>query len=319
VAGSKKGAGVLVIGSANVDIVIETDKLPGPGETVLGGECREYWGGKGANQALAALKAGAQVRFVSMTGTDRHGVDYRKHLVSEGIQRKGLFIDPAPTGTALIVVDKKGENQIAVSSGANMRLTPRRLQVSAGVLEYGKVVLAQLEIPIASVATAYRAARRRGAITILNPAPAPRSFPANFFSLIDVIILNEGEAAKLSKQKESQSDSDFLSHCRAIRKMGVGAVVLTAGRNGALVHSDEGIGWIKPQGGILVVDTTGAGDVFSGAFAASLTDGASILDSARFAVAAASLSVRKKGAQGGVPSRRAILRAMKGLSWKPIS
>ncbi len=270
-AGSEKGPGVLVVGSANVDIVIEAEKLPGPGETVLGGDRREYWGGKGANQALAALKAGARVRFVSMTGSDQHGVDYRKYLISEGIQRKGLFIDSAPTGAALIVVDRKGENQIAVSAGANRRLTPRRLQVSTGVLEFGKVALAQLEIPVSTVAAAFRAARRRGAITVLNPAPAPRSYPANLFSLVDVIVLNEG------------------------------------------------IGWVRPPARIRVVDTTGAGDVFSGAFAASMAEGSSMMNSARFAVTAASLSVRKKGAQGGIPARRAIMGALKGTRWEPIS
>lgn len=318
-AGSEKGPGVLVIGSANVDIVIEAEKLPAPGETVLGGDRREYWGGKGANQALAALKAGARVRFVSMTGTDRHGVDYRKYLISEGIQRKGLFIDSAPTGTALIVVDSKGENQIAVSAGANRRLTPHRLRVSKGVLEFGKVALAQLEIPVSTVAAAFRVARRRGAITMLNPAPVPRSFLENLFSLVDVIVLNEGEAAALSGKKESLSDSGFLRYCRAIREKGAGAVVLTAGKRGALVHSNEGIGWVKPPAGIRAVDTTGAGDVFSGAFAASLAEGASMMDSTRFAVAAASLSVRKKGAQGGTPSRRAILGARKLTRWEPIS
>lgn len=318
-AGSETGSGVLVVGSANVDIVIEAEKLPVPGETVLGDDRREYWGGKGANQALAALKAGARVRFVSMTGSDRHGVDYRKYLVAEGIQRKGLFIDLAPTGVALIVVNRKGENQIAVSLGANRRLTPRRLQVSAGVLEFGEVALAQLEIPVPTVVAAFRAARRRGAITMLNPAPAPRSYLANLFSLVDVIVLNEGEAATLSEKKESQSDSGYLGYCREIRKKGAGAVVLTAGKKGALVHCNEVIGWVRPQAGIQAVDTTGAGDVFSGALAASLAEGLSMMDSARFAVTAASLSVRRRGAQGGIPARRAIMGALKGTRWEPIS
>ena len=187
------------------------------------------------------------------------------------------------------------------------------------MLEFGEVALAQLEIPVPTVVAAFRAARRRGAITMLNPAPAPRSYLANLFSLVDVIVLNEGEAATLSEKKESQSDSGYLGYCREIRKKGAGAVVLTAGKKGALVHCNEVIGWARPQAGIQAVDTTGAGDVFSGALAASLAEGLSMMDSARFAVTAASLSVRRRGAQGGIPARRAIMGALKGTRWEPIS
>ncbi len=311
----RKAPRVLVVGSANIDIVVEAERLPAPGETVLGGDRKEYWGGKGANQAVAALRAGAEVRFVSATGSDRYGAAYRKRLAAEGVQRRGLIAVPGPTGGALIVVDPSGKNQIAVSPGANARLTPRRIGKRRGVLDFGDVVLAQLEIPAATVAAAFRSARRRGAATVLNPAPAPGSIPAGLLSLVDVLVLNETEAARLAGRKRKAS---LAGLCRALRAWGPGAVVLTAGEAGALVSGEEGTVWVRPPGGIRALDTTGAGDVFAGALAASLAEGAALSDAARFAVAAASLSVRKRGAQEGIPGRRAILKAIRETRVEPV-
>ena len=316
----RKAPRVLVVGSANIDIVVEAERLPAPGETVPGGDRKEYWGGKGANQALAALRAGAEVRFVSATGSDRYGAAYRKRLAAEGIQRRGLIAVPGPTGGALIVVDPSGKNQIAVSPGANARLTPRRIGERRGVLEFGDVVLAQLEIPAATVAAAFRSARRRGAATVLNPAPAPGSIPAGLLSLVDVLVLNETEAARLagSRLAGKKRKASLAGLCSALRARGPGAVVLTAGEAGALVSGEEGTVWVRPPGGIRAVDTTGAGDVFAGALAASLAEGAALADASRFAVAAASLSVRKRGAQEGIPGRRAILKAIRDTRVEPV-
>jgi ribokinase len=308
-----------VVGSANVDIVVEADRLPAPGETVLGGDRKEYWGGKGANQAVAALRAGAEVRFVSATGSDRYGAAYRKRLAAEGIQRRGLIAVPGPTGGALIVVDPSGKNQIAVSPGANARLTPRRISERRGVLDFGDVILAQLEIPAATVAAAFRRARRRGAATVLNPAPAPDSLPAGLLSLVDVLVPNETEAARLAGRKRPPGAAALVRLCRTLRARGPGAVVLTAGEAGALVSGEEGTVWVRPPGGIRALDTTGAGDVFAGALAASLAGGAALSDAARFAVAAASLSVRKRGAQEGIPGRRAILKAIRETRVESVS
>ena len=327
----RKAPRVLVVGSANVDIVVEAERLPEPGETVLGGDRKEYWGGKGANQAVAALRAGAEVRFVSATGSDRYGAAYRKRLAAEGVQRRGLIAVPGPTGGALIVVDPSGKNQIAVSPGANARLTPRRIGKRRGVLDFGDVVLAQLEIPTATVAAAFRSARRRGAATVLNPAPAPGSIPAGLLSLVDVLVPNETEAARLAGSRlagrkrpaggaaSPVGEAALAGLCRALRARGPGAVVLTAGEGGALVSGGEGAVWVRPPGGIRAVDTTGAGDVFAGALAASLAEGAPLSGAARFAVAAASLSVRKRGAQEGIPGRRAILKAIRDMRFEPVS
>lgn len=319
----RKAPRVLVVGSANVDIVVEAERLPAPGETVLGGDRKEYWGGKGANQAIAALRAGAEVRFVSATGSDRYGAAYRKRLAAAGIQRRGLIAVPGPTGGALIVVDPSGKNQIAVSPGANARLTPRRIGERRGVLDFGDVVLAQLEIPAATVAAAFRSARRRGAATVLNPAPAPETIPAGLLSLVDVLVPNETEAARLAGSRlaggrRPPGEAALAGLCRALRARGPGAVVLTAGEAGALVSGEEGTVWVRPPGGIRALDTTGAGDVFAGALAASLAEGAALSGAARFAVAAASLSVRKRGAQEGIPGRRAILKAIRDTRVEPV-
>ncbi|MEK6710687.1 MAG: PfkB family carbohydrate kinase, partial [Nitrospinota bacterium] len=158
-AGPERRGRVLVVGSANLDIVVPVGRLPRPGETVLGGARREFWGGKGANQAVAAARAaqrGGRVRLVCMTGNDAAGAAYRRRLAAEGTGRGGLLIAEGPTGTALIVVDARGRNQIAVSPGANARLAPGRLRKPLALLGPGEVVLAQLEVPLATVREAFR-------------------------------------------------------------------------------------------------------------------------------------------------------------------
>ena len=188
-------SGVLVVGSANLDIVVPVERLPRPGETVAGGDRLEFWGGKGANQAVAAARAGGRVRLVCLTGSDPAGAAYRKRLAAEGIDRRGLLAAEGPTGTALIVVDARGGNQIAVSPGANARLTPARLRGWLSLLDFGGAVLAQLEVPLATVRETFRHAKRRGAITILNPAPVPSATPKELLALTDVLVPNESEEA----------------------------------------------------------------------------------------------------------------------------
>ncbi len=313
--GRRSGAPrVLVVGSANVDIVVPVRKLPASGETVLGGERKEFWGGKGANQAVAAQKAGAEVRLVSALGSDGFGAAYRKYLADVGIGRRGLISVPGPTGAALIVVDEKGRNQIAVSPGANSFLTPGLLEDKRkkDVMEYGEVVLAQLEVPREMVSAAFRSAKRRGAVTVLNPAPAPKTIHSGLMSLVDFLFPNETEAAALcGMRRRVRKTSGLVRLCRNLREKGAKAVVLTAGEKGALVFGEAESGWVKPPPGIRPVDTTGAGDAFCGALAARLARKAPLADAVRFAVAAASLSVQKRGAQPGIHGRRAIQQAMR--------
>lgn len=310
---------VLVLGSANLDIVLRVDRLPSAGETVLGGEREERFGGKGANQALAAARAGAEVRFVAMLGDDPGGDAYRRHLVKNGLSPDGVLSCKARTGTALILVEEGGQNQIAVAPGANGLLTPGRMRRKPGLLDFGEVVLAQLEVPLASVAAAFRSGRERGARTILNPAPAPDDLPADLLRLTDALVPNETEAAHLAgRGKTPATDREFLRTARALRALGPSRVIVTAGERGAFFLEGEEASWLTPPAGLVAVDATGAGDAFCGALAARLAEGARWAGAVRFAVAAGSCSVRKRGAQGGLPARRAIMKALRCVREKPV-
>ena len=315
---NKKSA-VLVVGSSNIDIVVRVDRLPAAGETVMGDERREYWGGKGANQALAAVRAGAEVRFVTMLGNDAGGDAYGRYLAESGISPGGILRCEASTGTALIMVDEKGENQIAVAPGSNALLTPGRMRRKRGLLDYGDVVLAQFEVPVASVMAAFARGRRRGVRNVLNPAPAVGELPDELLRLTNVLVPNETEAAHLAGfTKAPETDAEFLRAARALRDLGPSEVVITAGEKGAFLLDEEGASWVRPPPGVEAVDTTGAGDAFCGALAAELAGGAAFGEAVRFAVSAGSCSVRKRGAQGGLPSRRQILENRRQVCEKRI-
>ena len=244
--GAEKSA-VLVLGSSNVDVVVRVESLPRPGETVLGKGRREHWGGKGANQALAARRAGAEVRFVTMLGGDPAGDAYLRRLTESGLSPEGVLRCDSPTGAALILVDDEGENQIAVVPGANALLTPGRMRREPGLLDFGAVVLAQLEVPASSVAAAFRAGRRRGARNVLNPAPAAGGSPKELFRLADVLAPNETEAAELAGLDGAPaSDVEFLRAARALRALGPSRVVITAGRRGAFLLDGSGACWTRP-------------------------------------------------------------------------
>ena len=315
---NKKSA-VLVLGSSNIDIVVRVDRLPSAGETVMGDERREFWGGKGANQALAAVRAGAEVRFVTMLGNDAGGDAYGRYLAESGISSGGILRCKTSTGAALIVVDAKGENQIAVAPGSNALLTPGRMRRRQGLLDYGDVVLAQLEVPVASVMAAFERGRRRGACNVLNPAPAAGELPDELLRLTDVLAPNETEAAHLAGLGEiPETDAEFLRAARALRDLGPSQVVITAGEKGAFLLDEEGASWMRPPPEVEAVDTTGAGDAFCGALAVKLAEGAAFGEAVRFAVSAGSCSVRKRGAQGGLPSRRQILENRRQVRQKRI-
>ncbi len=314
-----KKATVLVLGSSNIDIVVRVDRLPSPGETVLGEDRQEYWGGKGANQALAALRAGTEVRFVTMLGGDSDGDAYRYYLVESGISSDGILRCKSSTGTALIVVERGGENQIAVAPGANAFLTPGRIRRKLGLLDFGDVVLAQLEVPVSSITEAFRKGRKRGACNILNPAPAAGELPRELLRLTDVLAPNETEAAHLTElEKTPETDKEFLGAARALRALGPSRVVITAGEKGAFLLDANKASWLRPPAGIEVVDTTGAGDAFCGALAARFAEGAALEDAVRFAVSAGSCSVRRHGAQEGSPSRRQIMKNQRQVRQKQI-
>ncbi|MDA1000416.1 MAG: PfkB family carbohydrate kinase, partial [bacterium] len=238
---------VLVVGSANVDFVVRVPRLPVPGETVLGGALERFFGGKGANQAVAAARAGGRVRLICRLGDDEAGAAYRRHLQEEEIAPEGLFRDKTATGAALIAVDSSGRNQIVVAPGANARLTVKSLRGREKLLDAGDAVLAQLEVPLETVRLAFRRARARGAITVLNPAPAAKPLSRALLGQVDVLVPNETEAAALLGRKRAPATERALwRSCGALLGLGPGAVVLTAGARGALFREEAGGGWVRP-------------------------------------------------------------------------
>jgi len=290
---------VVVIGSINVDLVVAADRLPAPGETVLGGQFAVHHGGKGANQAVAAARAGARVTMIAAAGSDDYGSHGIAALEAEGINIARIRrVEAAPTGVALVVVGPRGENQIAVAPGANTTLEldddDRALVRAADVL------LTNHEVPAATVLDALRTAKDGGTLAILNPAPAG-ALSADVLSLGPILTPNEHELIVGIGNDDTDAALDEL----AARHRG--PIVVTQGPAGAVL-ADAGrrerfAGRLAPE----VVDTTGAGDTFCGVLAAWLADGASLPDAINAANAAGALSVGAAGARAGMPGREEIL------------
>jgi ribokinase len=296
---------VLVVGSVNFDFVVRAARLPRPGETVTGGEFTRHHGGKGANQAVAAARMGAHVAFVGAVGQDELGGSAIVELESEGIDTTGIARLPdVPTGVALIVVDADGENQIAVASGANGALDGAAVESALDALEIAEdaVLLANLEIFDEALMSGAGFARRRGWRIVVNPAPA-RSLPPELLAMGPLLLPNAGEAEQLTGL------ADPAAAARALGDRTGAPVAVTLGSEGALlVEGDELTRLPAPR--VDAVDATGAGDTFAGAFAAELAAGADTGRAARVAVAAASLSVTRAGARGGMPTREQVLEAL---------
>lgn len=294
-------SGILVVGSSNTDMVIKSGHLPAPGETILGGEFFMNPGGKGANQAVAAVRLGGQVTFICKTGNDIFGQQAIQLFKDEGIDTTYLVSDPVnPSGVALITVDRNAENCIVVASGANATLVPEDLTQATGVIKQSSIVLLQLEIPIPTVGFVAAAASKNGAIVILNPAPAC-ALSDELLACISIITPNETEAEMLSGIKVVNIDSAKIA-AKAIKEKGVKDVIITLGSNGALVFHDDiftHIEGIKAD----AVDTTAAGDVFNGAIAVALAENKTIIEAAEFAGRAAAISVTRLGAQSSAPYR----------------
>jgi ribokinase len=283
---------IALVGSINLDLVVEVERHPAPGETVIGSDRRELPGGKGANQAVAAARLGAEVAFVGRVGADDAGRRLRDGLAAEGVDVAHVRVDPqAPTGMALIAVDRAGENTIVVSSGANARVSAADVDAARDALSGAAVTLVQHEVPEAAVAAALAAG---GGTVVLNPAPA-RPLVAD----VDVLVPNRGELEALAGR--SGDPVELARGLDAAR-----AVVVTLGSEGAVVIEGERVERV-PARRVDVVDTTGAGDAFCGALAQALDGGAELVEAARFATRAAAASVTHPGAQAGLP-RLADLR-----------
>jgi ribokinase len=298
---------IVVIGSINVDLVVRVASLPRPGETVLGGRFASVPGGKGANQAVAAARAGGHTTFVARVGDDSMGRAAIDAFRAEGIKTDFISITPhCPTGVALILVDAAGENSIAVAGGANDRLSREDIERARPAIAAADVVLLQLEIPLEAVAHAVEIARAAGRRVILNPAPA-RPLPATLLAGIDILTPNETEATALAADGPAgeASAADIEGIARTLLDLGPRAVVVTLGAAGALVATGQGLAQV-PAFPVEPRDTVAAGDVFNGSLAVMLAEGHDLVAATRFAAAAAAISVTREGAQASAPHRSEI-------------
>jgi ribokinase len=300
---------VVVIGSSNTDMTVRLPSLPAPGQTLLGDAFATSPGGKGANQAVAARRAGAEVVFVTAVGDDALGQASIERYSREGISVDHVrVVAGVPSGVALIFVSKDGENMIGVAPGANQKLSPEDIdQLPASVFHDGDVLLVGLEIPIPTAIRAMARGRAAGMTVVLNPAPAP-SLPQGdvreLLSAADVLTPNRVEALVLSGMNGSAS-SDISRCSRRLLELGPRAVVITLGSEGCLVDSGGEIHRIgAPR--VEAVDTVGAGDAFSGALATALAEHIPLARAAVWASAAAALAVTKPGAQSALPYRAEI-------------
>ena len=301
---------VIVVGSVNIDLVVAVARLPGPGETVVGGRFARHHGGKGGNQAVAAARLGAETAFVGAIGDDAFGDDARAALAEDGIDLRGLVrLDGEATGVALILVDASGENSIAVAGGANVALRPEHVREALAVLRPrpGDVLLVSHEIPTAATREALRIGHHAGATMILNPAPAGGLGSATL-ALADVVTPNRGELAALAGDDDARSPGRSAEVLRD--RLSLGAILISLGGDGALLVDRRGATTL-PAASVRVVDATGAGDALNGALAAGLAAGLPLAEAAARAVTAASLAVTRAGAREGMPTA-AELRTFRG-------
>ena len=291
--------GVLVVGSANMDLVVSAERFPAPGETVLGRHFDMFPGGKGANQAVACARLGGKTVFLGKMGQDNFKDMLIKSMGGNGVLLDHLLIDGENgTGTALITVDGKGENEIIVISGSNMCLNPEEVSVNASLFREARVVLTQLEIPMATVQKAAELAKENGDIFILNPAPA-NVLPQDLLTLIDYLTPNETELELLSGKRVTDLRSAGKA-AQILVEQGVKNVVVTLGEQGALLVNKDGAIHF-PAKKVVAVDTTAAGDAFNGAMAFSLAQGRPIEKAIELANAVAGIAVTKLGAQASMP------------------
>lgn len=296
---------ILVVGSSNTDMVIKTERLPVAGETILGGVFFMNPGGKGANQAVAAARLGGNVTFICKTGNDIFGKQSVQLFQQEGINTDYILSDPDhPSGVALITVDQHAENCIVVASGANATLSVSDLGNLEQLIDQAKIVLIQLEIPLATVIHVAQMAAAKGVKVVLNPAPAC-SLPDALLNHISVITPNRTEAEILSGIAVNDMESAKQA-AQIIKGKGVETVIITLGREGALLlHNNEFTHTQAPV--VKAIDTTAAGDVFNGAFTVALSENKSMRDAVTFACNASAISVTRLGAQSSAPSRNEII------------
>lgn len=295
---------ILVIGSSNMDLVVQVPRCPAAGETLFGSSFTTNYGGKGANQAVAVARIGSGVTFMTKLGNDTFGQQMRQHFSEEGMDLTHILTDAeSPTGTALITVEDKGENRIIVVPGANARLTENDVESLSAEINSCRFVLTQLEIPLPTVLHIAEMTSAAGKQLILNPAPA-RPLPNSLLQKVFLITPNETEAEILTGIRVSDAESARRA-ALWFREKGVQQIVITMGSQGAFVFTDDFQGMV-PAYKVKAIDTTAAGDVFNGALTVALSEGKTTADAARFGCAASALAVMRPGAQSSIPTRTEI-------------
>ncbi len=298
---------VLVFGSINMDLVACVPHLPLPGETLTGKEFSTIPGGKGANQAVAAARLGVPTHLVGRVGGDSFGQDLIAGLKESGVKCDRIQIDSSTSsGIALIEVEDSGENRIVIIAGANGEVKPQDVEQLLDLLPTAQVLLLQLEIPLAAVCAAAKAAHQSGVLVMLDPAPAPSSLPSDLYPLIDILTPNQVEAGQLvGFPVEDQATAEKAAG--VLRSRGVKTVIIKLGAQGCLCATAEGNRWI-PAFSVSVVDTTAAGDAFNGGVAAALAEGLSLQQALTWGTATGALSVTQSGAQPSLPNREELMR-----------
>ncbi|HZH73235.1 MAG TPA: ribokinase [Mariniphaga sp.] len=290
---------IIVVGSSNTDMVVKVPHIPAPGETLLGTDFMIIPGGKGANQAVAAARSGAEVTFLACVSNDTLGIQAVDNYKKDAINTEYVKVQEGiHSGIALINVADDGENSIAVAPGANKYLLPEDIVASGAAFNEVKMVLAQLEIPLPTVIAVAELAHEKGIPFILNPAPGMH-LPESLIQKVTVITPNETEAAILTS-RDHPTDKDIPAMAGDLYRMGIKIVLLTLGRKGVYLKTNDYDGYISGYS-VEAKDTTAAGDVFNGALATAMADGNSIADSVDFAQRAAAISVTRMGAQPSAP------------------
>ncbi|MEB7918461.1 ribokinase [Enterobacter mori] len=300
----KTAGNLVVLGSINADHILNLETFPTPGETVTGNQYQVAFGGKGANQAVAAGRSGANIAFIACTGDDDTGERVRKQLASDNIDVSPVsVVEGESTGVALIFVNAEGENVIGIHAGANAALTTERVEAQRAIISGADALLMQLESPVESVLAAAKIAHENHTTVVLNPAPA-RVLSDELLALVDIITPNETEAEKLTGIRV-ENDGDAARAAGALHDKGIGTVIITLGSRGVWV-SANGEGRRVPGFKVKAIDTIAAGDTFNGALVTALLEGRAMDEAIRFAHAAAAIAVTRKGAQPSVPWRKEI-------------
>ena len=300
----KTAGNLVVLGSINADHILNLETFPTPGETVTGNQYQVAFGGKGANQAVAAGRSGANIAFIACTGDDDTGERVRKQLASDNIDIAPVSVVAGEsTGVALIFVNAEGENVIGIHAGANAALTTERVEAQRGIIAGAEALLMQLESPVESVLAAAKIAHENHTSVVLNPAPAC-VLSDELLALVDIITPNETEAEKLTGIRV-ENDDDAARAALALHDKGIGTVIITLGSRGVWA-SVNGEGRRVPGFKVKAIDTIAAGDTFNGALVTALLEGKAMDYAIRFAHAAAAIAVTRKGAQPSVPWRKEI-------------